>query len=362
MVASPLRSFTFIISLLLISHSTLATQSNNTPTKNSQKVTVAQAQSLLFYPENKATALVQAINHAKVPAQIAAQVLNINVQLGSIVKKGQILVSLDCQDKNIYLAKQASQLAMNKAQLRLAKRNFERAVQLKKNRHIGEAELDESEVQVTIVQERVAQTIEEQKAANLAVQRCQVLSPFDGIVTARMISEGDYVNTGDALVKVLEQHNIEIEAQIPLEHMKHLRQASTHYFINNEKKHPITIKHMVNFVNQNSHSQVVTFTINDNSNGDILAGMNGVVGWQSKRGYLPAHLLTQRHGHYGVFVIENRTESTEHLAKFITLPNAQEGRPFELAIADTQLIIVDGRHRVSNGMTVNFNVTNNQTR
>ncbi len=84
----------------------------------------------------------------------------------------------------------------------------------------------------------VAQTIEEQKAANIAVQRCQVLSPFDGIVTARMISEGDYVNTGDALVKVLEQHNIEIEAQIPLEHMKHLRQASTYYFINNEKKTP----------------------------------------------------------------------------------------------------------------------------
>jgi RND family efflux transporter MFP subunit len=357
MAYSPLYSFTLIATLLLISNNS---QANSAQASHSQKVTIESANSLLFYPEKKATALVSAINHAQVPAQISAQVSNITVQLGNSVKKGQVLVNLDCQDNNIYLAKQQSQYVVAKAQLHLAKRNFERSVQLKKNRHIGEAELDESEVQVVVATEQVAQVAQEKKSADLAVQRCQVLSPFDGIVSARLISEGDYVNTGQALVKVLETNNIEVEAQIPLNQIEMFLQAGGYYFITQEEKHPIEIKNIVDFVANNSRSQVVTFSLNTtDENKSIMPGMNGMVSWQSKRSFLPAHLLTQRQGLYGIFVTEKSGDLT--LAKFIKLPDAQEGRPFELAIKKEQNIIVDGRHRVNDGTTVIVNIPNNVT-
>ncbi|MBU2892086.1 efflux RND transporter periplasmic adaptor subunit [Colwellia sp. D2M02] len=355
MAASASSSLTFIIAFWAISQTALAMSSGDQLTDNSQKVTVAQASSLLFYPEKKATALVSSINHAKVPAQIAAQVLSVNVQLGSSVNQGQVLVNLDCQDKTIYLAKQKSQLATTQAQLQLAKRNFERSVQLKKDGHIGEAELDESEIKVTVTQEQVNQVIQEKKSAELAVQRCQVVAPFNGMVTERMVNEGDYVNTGDPLVKVLEQDNLEIAAQIPIDQMKSLAQAGAYYFINNESKYPINIKHVVNFVASNSRSQVVTFTISPKEHEAILAGMNGMVSWQSKRSYLPAHLLTQRHGQYGIFVVTKKAGTEVNTAKFIALPNAQEGRPFELVLDNNQTVIVDGRHRVNDGMAVTFN-------
>lgn len=319
-----------------------------------QKVTLERAKQLLFYPEQKATALSVAINHAQLAAQISAQVVTINVQLGSRVEQDQVLVHLDCQDKQTHLTMKKSQQVVANAQLFLAKRNFERAIPLKKNRHIGAAELDESKANVTMAEENLHQVNNNEKAARLAVQRCNVVAPFSGMVSERLVSVGDYVNTGQPLLALLQQNNIEIVAEIPLTKMASLRQAASYSFISYGKKHPLELKNIVDFVSANSRSQVVTFTLknqpNNHNSERILAGMNGMISWQSKRRFLPAHLLTQRDGHYGIFISEVQGEQT--VAKFITLPHAQEGRPFELnigqqGITENSELIIDGRHRVS---------------
>lgn len=346
MAFSPLYQLTLIICLSLISITSHANEI--------QSVSIESASSLLFYPEKKSTALVKSINHTQVPAQIAAQVANINVQLGSVVAKGQVLVTLDCQDNTINLRKQDAEQAVAKAQYLLAKRNFDRAVQLKRNRHIGEAELDESEVNVTVTHERLQKVNAEQSAASLAVKRCQVVSPFAGLVTERLVSEGSYVTIGQSLIKVLEKNNIEIEAQIPLDQMNNLHQAKRYYFIssgrNNVEKTPLVVKNIVDFVKPNSRSQVVTFSVQatnltDSANQKVLAGMNGMVSWQSQHSFLPAHILTQRNGRYGIFVAKAQGDTI--MAEFIELPNAQEGRPFALSIAKDTDIIIDGRHRIT---------------
>lgn len=354
-LTSPPLTNSIVIKLSLavcLSIISLVSQANNV-----QKVTVERAEQLLFYPEKKATAISKAINHAQVPAQISAQIVSINVRLGDVVEKNEVLVSLDCQDKKIDLTRQQSLQVAAKAQLLLARRNLERSEQLKTNRHIGEAELDESEVSVTVAQEKFRQVNSDEKSASLAVQRCEVVAPFAGVVSARLVSEGDYVNTGQPLVKVLENDNIEIEAQVSLDQVPSFRQAGQYHFVSHGKKHPIQVRNVVDFVASNSRSQVVTFSLINqllnNSKSPVLAGMNGMVSWQSKRSFLPAHLLTQRKGRYGIFVTDQK--NNQLIAKFIELPNAQEGRPFELAIDEKQWVIVDGRHRISKGAVVIVN-------
>ena len=360
---SPLYSLTLFASLFFISNTVFANNSpentvpaNGSQLNNSQKVSTELASSLLFYPERKATALVNPINHAQVPAQISAQVLSVNARLGDSVTKDQMLVGLDCRDRDIYLAKQQSQYAVSQAKLHLAQRNYDRAVQLKKNRNIGEAELDAKEVEVVVAKEAVAQVEQAKKSASLAVERCQIMSPFDGVITQRLVSEGDYVDIGQPLLKVLEQNNLEVQAQIPVEQLASFNQAGQYHFVRDGQKTPLVLNNIVGFIAANSRSQLVTFTITPNNSPKILAGMNGMVSWQSKRSFLPAHLLTQRQGRYGIFVIE--TNNDQQLAKFIELPNAQEGRPFQLVIANEQHIIVDGRHRVTAGKQVSVKAIN----
>jgi RND family efflux transporter MFP subunit len=363
-LSSPILTFIF----LLIANPThgKGTKIDIASESNFHNVSFELFGDLIFYPEKKATALVKPINHALVPAQISAQVSHVNVLIGEKVKSGQVLVNLDCQDKDIVLARQESQYALSQAKLEFAQRNYDRSLQLKKNKNIGEADIDASKVEVTIAKETVAHVLLDRESASLSVSRCKILAPFDGIVTQRMISEGDFVNVGQGIIQVLQLNNLEVEAQIPLEKLKDFQQASKYYFINGLNQTPLKLNNIVDFIAMNSQSIIVTFsTFNDNNNAinktptnntaKLVAGLNGMVGWHSKQGFLPAHLLTQRNGQYGIFIIESDKSNKQKVAKFIPIPKAQEGRPFNLEMPKDTKVIVDGRHRVNHEALVQIN-------
>ena len=277
MAYSPLVKITLAASLSISSITGYASEL--------QKVSVERAEQLLFYPEKKATAIVQSINHAQVPAQIAGQVNEITVQQGTKVAKGQVLVKLDCQDNDFKLSQANYREVSSAAKLQQAKRSLTRTHKLKASKHVGEAELDTSELDVIIAKQKLLQAKSEQKESLLAVQRCQIVAPFAGVVTERFVNEGDYVNKGQALVKVLQRNNLEIAAQIPVEQMNNFTQGINYYFDSHGKSYPVKIKNIVDYIEINSRSQIVTFTV---STDKIIAGMSGMIRWQAKSSYLPS--------------------------------------------------------------------------
>ncbi len=317
-----------------------------------QKVTVELAEKVLFFPEEKATALARSINHAQVPAQISAQVNKINVHQGSRVVKDQLLVELDCQGNRIRMHQAKSRVAISEAQLEQGRRNLTRLKKLHVSKNIGEAELDNSELQVRVVKQQLLQAKAGKDATALAVARCQVRAPYDGMVTLRLVNEGDYVNSGTPLIKLLDNNSLEIEAQIPVEKINRFKEAVNYQFDNHRHSYPVNIKNIVEFIEKNSRSQLVTFHISPQkgTSHKVLAGMSGMLKWRAKLSYYPPHLLTQRYGRYGIFIIEKQAQQT--IARFVEVPHAQEGRPFMFDLAKETQIIIDGRHRILPDSTV----------
>jgi len=330
-------SFFHIVSIqILISF--LSISSFSLLANDPQKVSTAQAKDLLFYPKKNATAVAKALNHTSVPSQISAQIKSITVHRGDQVSMGQLLVKLDCQNNELSLAHANSLWSTAKAQLSLAQRNLQRAMRLYKNKNIGEAELDNSQVAVEVAKLKVAELHVNVRTNKLSVKRCDIYSPFDGIVTKRLVSEGDYVTTGLTLLSVVQQNNIEIQAQVPVSQLHDLLNGQQYQFINNNLSVDMTLKNVVEFIETNSQSQIVSFSVPSDS---VIAGAEGMINWHSQVTFLPAHLLTQRKNQYGIFIVDNSK------AKFIAVESAQEGRPFMLALDGSSQIIIDGRHRVS---------------
>lgn len=335
-----MRFFTLVplSSLILFSFISLSSYANE-----GQKVTSSSAEDLYFYPKKNVTAVAKAINHTQVPTQISAQVLSILVQQGNPVTKGQILVTLDCQDNQIRLQQNEAKLAVINEKWLFAKRTYKRALLLKEKNNIGEAELDQSQVNVNIYQQELNQNKAALAASQLAVERCHIKAPFDGIVSARLISVGDFVEKGRVLMKVLEKDNIEIEAQIPLSQLINFTPDNNFTFVSSNKTYPITLNNIVDFIEENSRSKIITFSTRDVN---LVAGSEGMVTWQTQQSFLPAHLLTQRNNKYGIFVI------SKNKAKFVAVENAQEGRPFNINLDKNTQIIIDGRHRVDENVPV----------
>ncbi|MGB0936057.1 MAG: efflux RND transporter periplasmic adaptor subunit [Colwellia sp.] len=370
MAKLPLCKFIFISIFLLTIIPTYGkgTKIDIASDRNFHNVSFELLGDLIFYPEKKATAFVKPINHALVPAQISAQVNHVNVLIGDKVKSGQVLVNLDCQDKEIILARQYSQYALSQAKLEFAQRNYDRSLKLKKNKNIGEADIDASKVEVTIAKETLANALLDKQSASLSVSRCKIVAPFDGVVTQRTISEGDYVNVGQGIIQVLQLNNLEVEAQIPIEQLDDFQQAHQYYFIKGIKKTPLKVNNIVDFISMNSQSKIVTFSSYNISSAvdktptidtlELVAGLNGMVSWYSKQGFLPSHLLTQRNGQYGIFIAESdkSNETNKYkVAKFIPLPQAQEGRPFKIDLPKNTQVIIDGRHRVNQNDSLQIN-------
>jgi hypothetical protein len=76
-------------------------------------------------------------------------------------------------------------------------------------------------------------------------------------------------------------------------------------------------------------------------------GSNGVLRWRDPRAFVPADYVLSRAGRLGVFVVRG-----QH-ARFVALPNAQEGRPAAAAglTADAALV-TDGRFALQDGMAI----------
>jgi hypothetical protein len=74
-----------------------------------------------------------------------------------------------------------------------------------------------------------------------------------------------------------------------------------------------------------------------------LVGQTGQLVWYLTGRSLSADLVTKRAGQLGVFVAQNNQ------AKFIPLPDAQEGRPVAIETNPNWQVIVGGRERLQDG-------------
>ena len=73
------------------------------------------------------------------------------------------------------------------------------------------------------------------------------------------------------------------------------------------------------------------------------SGSTGTLQWLGARGQLPAGLVVRRGDAFGIFVADGDT------ARFVALPNAQEGRPVAVGLADETLLVTAGADRLQDG-------------
>jgi hypothetical protein len=77
-----------------------------------------------------------------------------------------------------------------------------------------------------------------------------------------------------------------------------------------------------------------------------VAGTPGRLVWTGARNLLGADLLVRRDGTLGVFLVDAGT------ARFVALPDAEEGRPAAVDLPATSRLVIEGRQRLAEGAAV----------
>ncbi|WP_261841442.1 efflux RND transporter periplasmic adaptor subunit [Aliamphritea ceti] len=132
---------------------------------------------------------------------------------GSIVEQGQQLIQLDTA---IY----AAELQQAKARVALSQIAFKRADSLSKKRVGSQQDRDSALAQLRV--DQAQQVLAETRLAKMTIT-----APYPGSIGLRKVSPGDYVNAGEDLVELVDNHTMKVEFRVPEKFFARLKPGQT---------------------------------------------------------------------------------------------------------------------------------------
>ena len=185
-----------------------------------QRATVATA----VAANGNVAAWQEAIVGAEANGMRLAEVL---VNVGDVVRKGQVLARFDSAMANADLAQSRAAVAEAEANLAEAAANAQRARELQ-----GSGALSAQQVAQLLTAERTAQArLEAVKAAQqvqqLRLQQAQVLAPDSGVISARSATVGAVVPAGMELFRLIRQGRLEWRGEVAATELAQIQRGQT---------------------------------------------------------------------------------------------------------------------------------------
>lgn len=133
--------------------------------------------------------------------EVAGRITRLNFGDGQAVKKGQVLVAFDSTVNQ-------AEVQQAKAELDIAKANFNRNDELARQKFISIRARDESASNVQVLEAKLA-------LAQARLSKLEIRAPFSGIVGIRNVSVGDYVKDGADLVNLEDISSVKVDFRVP---------------------------------------------------------------------------------------------------------------------------------------------------
>ena len=290
---------------------------------------------LALYPQRTAPATVVSLNRTGIAAEIPAKIEAINVRVGDIVEKNQVLIQLKCIDYELEQDEAEARLKSFGARIELAKRRLQRTRKLTEKQSVSEELLDERESDLTVLQADWAAARASLNLTKVRVATCIIKSPFRALVTERTSSVGNYAEVGKTLVRILDIEQLEISAQVYAQDVKQLKSANALSFEHDGNSYPVNLRSILPSINSETRNREIRLLF---QNGPALPGAAGKLTWRDERPHVPGNLIVKRDGELGIFVLENNK------ARFIHLAAAQAGRASPTDIATTSILVTSGHY------------------
>jgi membrane fusion protein (multidrug efflux system) len=150
-----------------------------------------------------ATGELEAVEEATLASEVAGQITKTHVEVGDAVSLGQALIEIDREKRSLELANERALVA----DARESQLEMERETQRIRTLHVrgvaADTRLDEVETQERRAQARLSGARAKLSLAERALRDSSVAAPFAGLIAKRLVSAGDYVTPGQALVELV---------------------------------------------------------------------------------------------------------------------------------------------------------------
>ncbi|MDT7604801.1 MAG: hypothetical protein QOF61_2798, partial [Acidobacteriota bacterium] len=222
---------------------------------DARQVKVAKVEEMPVGASVQVTGTLAAQDQATVSVKVPGRLRTLAVDLGSVVRKGQLIAQVEQQDYQLRVQQSDAALGQARARLGLApdssdekvdleqtgtvrqaralmdeaRKSRERAVTLVESGVIARSEFESADAAYKVALSKYQDAVEEirnrqallaQRRTELALARQQladtaIVAPFDGVVQERKASAGEYLAAGAPVVTVVRVNPLRFRAEVP---------------------------------------------------------------------------------------------------------------------------------------------------
>ncbi|GAA3948069.1 efflux RND transporter periplasmic adaptor subunit [Allohahella marinimesophila] len=277
-------------------------------------------------------------------SEVSGRIVELNFEPGQLVEKGQLLVRLSDRQAS-------ADLQVAEANLRDARRQYERARSLRSNNSISQAQLDLLRTQLEVAEAQ-------QVAASTRLADHRIEAPFAGTVGLRDLSVGAYLNVGDTVATLDATGPMELNFSVPERYLGAVDQgqalsATTAAFPDDTFRGKLA--ELGSRLDELSRTLPVKALI-ENPNGRLKPGLFMSVDLILRRRdslVIPEQAVLVQGSHAYVFVVNEDTASR----KKVVLGSREPGQvEVSSGLSASDQVVVTGQDRLSSGDLVSIQI------
>ena len=189
-------------------------------------------------------AVVEAVHQATISSRIAAEVVELNFDVNDVVPKGAVIMKFRDEEFHARVAQIEASILADKAQSREAfARKIEAASEAKrvqdvfKRKLLAQAALDKANADLSAANARfqaVQAQLKSRQAqldeAKVKLSYTQIIAPYGGVVTERLIELGEMANPGQHLMTGLSLEHLRVVVNVPQYLLSSIKSAKNPMF------------------------------------------------------------------------------------------------------------------------------------
>ena len=170
-----------------------------------------------------AEGVVEAVRQSTVAAQVPGRIVELRVDAGQMVVKGQVLARIDEREAAQAAAASEAQTARAEADLANSRVNYERTKRLVEQKFVSQAALDKAHADYKSAQAQSEAVRAGALQAGAAKSHTVITAPFSGIVSARLVQVGEMAVPGREIVTLYDPKGLRVVANIPQARLAEVR-------------------------------------------------------------------------------------------------------------------------------------------
>ncbi|HYI77473.1 MAG TPA: efflux RND transporter periplasmic adaptor subunit [Chryseolinea sp.] len=203
----------------------------------------------------------------QIRAEVGGRIVKLNINEGSVVTKGTLMVKLFDEDLQALLRKL-------EVQLKIKEKSEERSGELLKIQGISQQDYDLSALDVENLRADIQST-------KIAISKTEIRAPYTGRVGLRSVSLGAYIGPSDVIAVLRQVEKLKLEFSIPEKYAKEISRNYNVTFVvdGGASSHNAKVIATENSVDQNTRTLMVRAVV-DEKHPELIPGVFAKVNLQ----------------------------------------------------------------------------------